>query len=83
MGKPAVIGSLLLAALCACMAARPARVQAQTAGGCAADSAFSLLDFWVGEWDVFTGDQLAGTDRVEKILSGCALIRELARRGRW
>ena len=33
------------------------------------------FDFWIGEWEVFgpTG-QLAGTNRIEKILGGCVLM---------
>jgi hypothetical protein len=41
-----------------------------------ADPEFHRLDFWVGQWKVFdavTG-QLDGTNRIEKILHGCALI---------
>jgi hypothetical protein len=52
-----------------------APVQAQSAqGGCSGDARFALLDFWVGEWDVYVGEQLVGTNRVEKVLSGCAVI---------
>jgi hypothetical protein len=47
----------------------------QVPGSCAADSVFHALDFWVGNWNVFVGDSLVGTNRVEKILTGCA-IRE-------
>jgi len=32
------------------------------------------FDFWVGEWDVTQPDgQLAGTNRIERILDGCVL----------
>ena len=32
------------------------------------------FDFWLGEWEVRTGDgKLAGTNRIESILGGCAL----------
>jgi len=35
---------------------------------------FRQFDFWVGDWDVFTPDgQLAGTNRVERILGGCVI----------
>lgn len=32
------------------------------------------LDFWVGEWDVYVGDRQVGTNRIEKILNGCAIM---------
>lgn len=41
---------------------------------CAADSAWRELEFWVGEWDVFAGGRRAGTNRIEPILGGCALV---------
>ena len=41
---------------------------------CERDHAFNKLDFWLGEWDVFVGDQRVGTNRIEKILSGCAVM---------
>jgi hypothetical protein len=31
------------------------------------------LDFWVGDWDVYVGADLAGRDTVERILGGCAV----------
>jgi hypothetical protein len=34
----------------------------------------SALDFWVGDWDVYTGKDLDGHDLVEKILGGAAII---------
>jgi hypothetical protein len=50
------------------------RAGAQTPAPCEADSAFSTLDFWLGDWDVYVGDELAGTNRIEKILDGCAIL---------
>jgi len=33
------------------------------------------FDFWLGEWDVLTPEgHQAGTNRIEKILNGCALL---------
>jgi hypothetical protein len=58
----------------ALLAATPALGAAQQpATGCADQSGFDALDFWVGDWDVYIGDQQVGTDRVEKILAGCAV----------
>ncbi len=31
------------------------------------------FDFWIGEWNVTSGDQHAGTNSIEVILDGCAL----------
>jgi len=31
------------------------------------------LDFWVGDWDVYSGGTLAGRDTVERLLAGCAI----------
>ena len=42
---------------------------------CATTPGFQRLDFWVGDWDVFgPGGQQAGTNRIEKISNGCALL---------
>lgn len=35
---------------------------------------YHTLDFWVGEWDVYVGDELVGSNRIEKILSDCAVL---------
>lgn len=32
------------------------------------------LDFWLGEWEVFAGGKLDGTNRIERVLGGAALI---------
>jgi hypothetical protein len=32
------------------------------------------FDFWVGEWSVTQGGKAAGTNRIERILDGCALL---------
>lgn len=36
--------------------------------------AYHVLDFWVGEWDVYVGDQKVGFNRIEKTLDGCAIF---------
>lgn len=60
--------TMLVSAVCV------APVSAQSAASCADDPTFHTLDFWVGQWDVFVGEQQVGTNRIEKVLSGCALI---------
>lgn len=67
------------AAVLLCMLAghvSSARAQAQAQGGCAVDSLYSALDFWVGSWDVYVGDTLVGENRISKVLQGCAVIEE-------
>src|SRR3954453_23121560 len=54
--------------------AAPAR--AQTGAGCESDSTYSALDFWLGEWDVLVGDQVVGTNRITRVLKGCAILEE-------
>lgn len=31
------------------------------------------FDFWIGDWEVYSGEALAGHNRIEPILDGCAL----------
>lgn len=47
---------------------------AQLSPVCEDEPRFSLLDFWVGEWEVYIGDQRVGEGRIEKILNGCAVM---------
>jgi hypothetical protein len=43
---------------------------------CNDNPTYHKLDFWVGEWDVFDfkSGEKGGTNKIEKILKGCALI---------
>jgi hypothetical protein len=43
---------------------------------CETDPAYHKLDFWVGKWDVYENRNgtLNGTDIVEKIVAGCAIV---------
>lgn len=34
---------------------------------------FRQFDFWIGDWDVSTNDQPAGTNSIHPIIGGCAL----------
>jgi hypothetical protein len=63
------IASLLLA--------QAAAAQAPTAPPPCQGEAFSALDFWVGDWDVYPNgrDTLVARSRIEKLYGGCA-IRE-------
>lgn len=52
----------------------PALGQQRQFPPCEETEGFHRLDFWVGEWDVFTDGAKAGTNRIEKILNGCAIL---------
>lgn len=54
------------------LVARPAALRAQAA--CAEDPAYAVLDFWVGEWEVLADGARVGSNRIEKVLSGCAIL---------
>lgn len=41
---------------------------------CSSTELYGQLDFWVGSWDVYANDQKVGTNRIEKVLSGCAIL---------
>jgi len=49
---------------------------AQAVGGCSGDTTYAALDFWVGTWRVYIGDTVVGTNRISKVLQGCALVEE-------
>ena len=54
-----------------------AQQRRQPPPSCEDTPGFHKLDFWVGEWDVFSGadySQKVGTNRIEKILDGCAVM---------
>jgi hypothetical protein len=69
-GWRALLGAGLLSAVVATAA------HAQSMGGCGADSTYAALDFWVGNWSVYVGDTLVGTNRIGKVLQGCAVTEE-------
>ncbi len=48
-------------------------VQRPAPPACADDPAFHRLDFWLGSWLVTSGGQQVGTNRIEAVLSGCAV----------
>jgi hypothetical protein len=68
--------SIALAALALALLAAAAAAQTlgRPGGPPCNDPEHRQFDFWIGEWDVYTADgQLAGTNRVERLLGGCAL----------
>lgn len=46
---------------------------AQDAPPCTDDPDFAALDFWVGEWTVWSGAERVGTNRIRKVQGGCAV----------
>jgi len=65
--KAALAGALLAGAATAQIAPPPA------APPCRATEVSRNLDFWLGDWDVYVGQELAGRDMVERILDGCGV----------
>lgn len=70
-----ILPFLLLAAAGAVFSvgARPLHSQALPVP-CESVAGFHKLDFWVGEWEVRSGEQIAGASTIEKILNGCAVM---------
>jgi hypothetical protein len=63
-----------MARIPALVLALPAVVAAQTTTpACAAQPEFRELDFWLGEWDVYSGGDLVGRNVIAKVLNGCAV----------
>ena len=48
----------------------PAHAQAPS---CSDDEQSHQFDFWIGEWEVFAGDEQAGVNSIQPILDGCVL----------
>ena len=69
--KAALAGALLAGAATAQIAPPPA------APPCRATEVSRNLDFWLGDWDVYVGQELAGRDMVERILDGCGVTELL------
>lgn len=62
---------LLLSALALALLAAPA-ARSQGTNSCAGPEA-RQFDFWIGDWSVYQGDQLAGHNTIRPILDGCVL----------
>ena len=41
---------------------------------CVHDARYRAFDFWVGDWDVFSGTQQVGHNRIERQLEGCLIM---------
>ena len=54
------------------LAAGPGALVAQDPPPCA-DEKSHQFDFWIGDWEVFAGEDLAGRNSIQPILDGCVL----------
>jgi hypothetical protein len=70
---PAARSKLVAALLLLGGLAAPGAAQAPT--GCS-DTIYAALNFWTGHWRVYVGDTLVGTNRISKVLQGCAVVEE-------
>lgn len=68
--------AILLLIAAASLGPLPLFAQEAPRPSCAEVEGFQLLDFWVGEWTVHVGDRQVGTNRIEKILDGCAVSED-------
>lgn len=75
MARGAILRPLAVAVLTTAVLtqATATPVTAQTAEPCSASPAYAALDFWMGEWTVWVGDQQVGTNRIVKVLADCAV----------
>jgi hypothetical protein len=70
---PAARSQLLVTLLLLGGLAAPGGSEART--GCS-DTTYAALDFWIGHWRVYVGDTLVGTNRISKVLQGCAVVED-------
>lgn len=63
------------------LALAPPPVPAQEAPGPCSHENSHQFDFWIGEWDVFVGEKLAGENSIQPILGGCVLQETWAGKG--
>ncbi len=42
---------------------------------CIYNATHKLLDFWLGDWNVYVGENLVGTNTTEETMKGCAVLK--------
>ena len=47
-----------------------------------AESGYRQFDFWIGEWQVTSGEEVAGTNAIRLVHGGCALMENWAGSGK-
>jgi len=67
MSRRLAVAVLIVLATCA------GTVSAGEPPPCESDSSYALLDFWLGDWNVYVENDLVATDHIERILEGCAV----------
>jgi hypothetical protein len=72
MSTASILFALVLAA--------PAMAASAPPPACTAE-AYRQFDFWAGDWNVTQQGKQAGTNRIERILGGCALLESWAGAG--
>lgn len=70
LGRGLTVSLLLAAVLGSPLGAQAAPPQCDTT------AELGWLDFWVGDWRVLAGGQEVGSNRIRKILDGCAVSEE-------
>ncbi len=55
------------------MAGASDAASAQTSRSCTSEPRLHALDFWLGQWDVYSGNEKDGTNRIVRVLHGCAV----------
>jgi len=79
--RPAAVPPIVCALLACAFAPRsPVHAQQPAPAACPA-AVRSALDFWVGDWVVTVKGERAGTDRVERVSKGAAVIERWTGRG--
>ena len=48
---------------------------------CERSPEYCQLDFWMGDWNVYSNDQLAGTNKIERVLDSCVLLESWTGKG--
>ena len=66
------LGCMLLALISLLMVV-PGDASAQGPPACGDDERSHVLDFWVGEWTVWSGGMQVGTNSIRKVQGGCAI----------
>ncbi|MBT8405000.1 MAG: hypothetical protein KJP18_14150 [Gemmatimonadetes bacterium] len=69
-----VFGSIAAPRALTAQDAADAAATERAAWPCRDDGASREFDFWIGTWDVYVQGQQAGTNVVEPMLGGCALL---------
>lgn len=54
--------------------ALPTYAQVIEPQSCVHDELYGMLDFWLGDWDVYVDDNLVGRNTIEKTMKGCAVL---------